>query len=317
MEGFRNLLSGKGRLLLMSIALLWIMAFHYSMYGNLLRYDLFQILFGKGYLGVDVFFFLSAYGLCFSYQKNNLQYFYKRRIKKLYPVYLIFLLILLFVFHANGQVAWWKVALEQMTGLATFVGLDVEWYVPALTLLYLFFPLLYKLVEKLYRMGIVTSSVFLVILICMTPILNKFIFYLFPPRFAVIIVGMMTFFALQNDDKKYLLSIYALCALLGLLAIGEDKINVSLTGSLILPLLLYALGQVVSPFYENKLFGIVGKHTLEIYLAQNLAFNQYMASANGSFIGLSIKAAMIILVCSLILCAPNLISNAVRRNGRK
>ena len=54
-------------------------------------------IFPNGFLGVDIFFLLSGYVITLStYKRNNLNFnqfifdFYKRRIKKLLPIFVIF-----------------------------------------------------------------------------------------------------------------------------------------------------------------------------------------------------------------------------------
>lgn len=47
---------------LMGVAILWIMFYHSALNLPILN---------NGYLGVDIFFFLSAIGLCYSFEKNS------------------------------------------------------------------------------------------------------------------------------------------------------------------------------------------------------------------------------------------------------
>lgn len=94
-------------------------------------------LFGTGYIGVDVFLFLSAYGLSYSYSHNSLLVYYKRRIGKVFPLYLVFLLSFLFLMMllGNREVAFgWKLYLCQITGLSVLkgLGIDLEWFTPSL-----------------------------------------------------------------------------------------------------------------------------------------------------------------------------------------
>lgn len=42
-----------------------------------------------GLIGVDIFLFFSGYGLCFSFNKNKLSEFFKRRYMRVLPLYLI------------------------------------------------------------------------------------------------------------------------------------------------------------------------------------------------------------------------------------
>ena len=301
MEGLKDLLQGRKRLMLMCFAILWIVGFHYSMYGNLLRFNVFEFLFGKGYLGVDIFFFLSAYGLCHSLTAHSLKEFYVRRLKRLYPLYLLYLLLFLGLFSKGYDVPWYKVLLFQTTGLMSFTNIDIEWFVPALTVLYITFPLVFKAIEAIYKRGVLFSAIIVAALSILNPFLNGFVFYLFPPRFVIIVVGIMTYLAIRDDNEKYLLTIYSLCAVLGLCYIGSDKINVSQTGSLILPALLYVIGMINIKVPSIKAIDFIGSHTLEIYLAQNLAFNHLISVLPFPFYANSIVAFGLVVVCSALL----------------
>ena len=62
---------------LMGFAIMWVFLFHVGGIG-VPWIDTFC---SKGYLGVDIFFFLSGWGLCYSLSKDpNITQFYKRRI---------------------------------------------------------------------------------------------------------------------------------------------------------------------------------------------------------------------------------------------
>lgn len=63
---------------LMGIAITFVWLYHLRCTCHHLGDPLFKPLF----IGVDIFLFLSAYGLCFSYNKNSLGQFYKNRIKR-------------------------------------------------------------------------------------------------------------------------------------------------------------------------------------------------------------------------------------------
>lgn len=67
---------------LMGIAMLFVVVFHafcwiYNPVGG----------FNIGYVGVDMFLFLSGFGLASSFEKNKLSIFYKNRLKRIYPMY--------------------------------------------------------------------------------------------------------------------------------------------------------------------------------------------------------------------------------------
>ena len=83
------------RYCLMGVAMIMIVLFHVS---QTLNSDdvigkLFNYVFGEGWVGVDLFFLLSTFGLCYSYNNNSLSHFYKRRIFRLIPLYPLALII--------------------------------------------------------------------------------------------------------------------------------------------------------------------------------------------------------------------------------
>ena len=153
MENYLNLLKGRNCSFLMGFSILWIMAFHLAMFGGLSHISVVNLFLGTGYWGVDIFFFLSAYGLCYSFNNYGLKEFYIHRVKKLFPIYLLFLVLLFLFFPATRGDSWLSVLLLQITGVATFANLQIEWFIPDLILLYITFPLLYKALEGLYKIN--------------------------------------------------------------------------------------------------------------------------------------------------------------------
>lgn len=58
--------------------------------------------FNIGYFGVDIFLFLSGFGLSFSYEKNKIRTFYNNRFLRIMPLYVFqYALPILFVL-TNG-----------------------------------------------------------------------------------------------------------------------------------------------------------------------------------------------------------------------
>lgn len=108
-------------------------------------------LFKYGYIGVDIFFFFSAFGCCFSLEKNTLNGFYRRRLVRIMP---------LFVFDAlfdscysqyfrNVDLGFWD-WICNLTSLSFygFGGIKRDWYLSSLILIYILFPIIYKCVRK-------------------------------------------------------------------------------------------------------------------------------------------------------------------------
>lgn len=302
MDRFVNLLSGRGRQWLMGFAILWVIAFHFCMYGNLLRIDALNFLFGKGYLGVDIFFFLSSYGLCYSYCKRSTSDYYKQRVKRLFPMYLVFVLVLVICFKDLLTFSPWLSALLQLTGAANFTGMEVEWYIPALIVLYVLFPLIFRGVRALYSRNCIYVILLILLLVLAAPFISKGVFYLFAIRFPIIIIGIAAYLAIQASDEKSLLAVLTASAIIGFCFSGKEMLNGSQTGMLVLPLILYGLAQIGMKLPAGSAVEFCGRHSLEIYLAQNIALNQFYANYdNVGFIEKTAIAIVIIAVGGFVL----------------
>lgn len=90
-----NLVSkiSENRVLLMALAIIFVVIYHFKCWiGGFPWYI--GIIIKYGYIGVDIFFFLSGFGLTYSFQKNNIKTFYKNRLKKILPCYILYGFIL-------------------------------------------------------------------------------------------------------------------------------------------------------------------------------------------------------------------------------
>lgn len=276
----KELLSKDNRSYLMGVSILWIIGLHFYMYSAYPENSIWGFLFAKGYLGVDVFLFLSAYGLCFSYNSNTLPCFYKRRLLRLYPMYLLFAIATVLVFGKTYTESRIELVLYQCTGVASFRQTDFEWYVPALIVIYALFPVIYKCTDWIYRnfkQGLILLAVLLSLI---SPIISKVLFPMFASRLSIIVLGIATYFSLRNGDNKFLYVMYALCALFAILfkqGKGPDW-------SLMIPglLCLLSLGPVSMPL--NNVFSFLGKHSLELYLSQSFALNQFFLKSEIDYV---------------------------------
>ena len=79
----------KYRTPLMGLATIWVSLFHFRCVMGVSPFGLFDAM---GYGGVDIFLFLSGFGLYVGY-KNDIKYFYKRRFLRIYPTYILVILI--------------------------------------------------------------------------------------------------------------------------------------------------------------------------------------------------------------------------------
>ena len=99
---------------------------------------------------VDIFLFLSGFGICFSLKKNaDPLRFMQRRMARLLPSYLPFILIYCAFMLWSRQIDLWQ-ALGNLTtfGWWTQMGGQFNWYIPMLIAAYLASPLLFRLIEQ-------------------------------------------------------------------------------------------------------------------------------------------------------------------------
>lgn len=127
----------------MGIAIIWVLIYHFHLYTPVLK-EISSV----GYCGVDIFLFLSGFGLFYSIYKSekfNLKKYYIRRLLRIFPTYiLIGIGLSIFTFHDSLFVCLWK-----CTTLGFWTNTPFyEWYIPSLLFCYLIFPWCYKLLMK-------------------------------------------------------------------------------------------------------------------------------------------------------------------------
>ena len=160
----------KYRTACMGVAMIWVFLFHSpSKILNYLPDGLYGTFISYGYLGVDLFLFISAFGLCYSLDKNSLGKYFKNRIFRILPTFLL----VLFAVHALGLIVEFYIPILKIdyphdlidsifwyTGLGYFFEqCHYEWYIPSLLLLYTIAPVLYKMEYKKLLIAFVSSLV--------------------------------------------------------------------------------------------------------------------------------------------------------------
>ena len=162
-RGFSLYAISEARNVLFGIATLWIGLFHSDQLMSALKLytnnefllETVRLLKGVGNIGVDMFLLLSGIGLYFSYTKDRqVKNFWKKRLMRVLPT-AFFIATFFFSFryiigrYDSGLVAY----LKRMTFTNFFFhGERVFWFISLILVLYLVFPLFYKIIEK-FRVG--------------------------------------------------------------------------------------------------------------------------------------------------------------------
>ncbi len=254
----------------MGLSIIAVVLYHLVSFTNIYRHTSVPV-FLNGYLGVDVFFVLSTFGLCFSFEKNNITTFYKHRIKRLFPLYLIFLLLVYFIFRPSSPLL--NIILFQCSGLSAIKALhtDVERYTPSIICVYLLFPLLYYCGKRMQHCSVwwhlLAANVVALIGHFVAPYIsfgNNFV-----GRFPIIVSGIIIYFMYKNDRSKDVL-IYISLLLLETMALAESYFL-----SMLMLLLVWLFKYIsLRPLY--KYISFIGKYSFELYLAQTLSTFYYM-----------------------------------------
>lgn len=278
-----NFSISKYRTPLMGFAMIWVMLFHLPIscsYLNPIKH--------LGYLGVDIFLFLSSYGLYYGFKKDNqcIKKFYKKRILRILPSYYF---ILVLVFCTNSILAS-KCELKTLFQEATFLGFFFPqlhlpvflWYI-----LYFIFPIIY---QRLYLfkknsclLGIVLF-VFCINYIMSTyylknNLINNNFLLIFIPRIIPFVCGIVWANTEKYKFNKTNILISFLIGIICLLSIYLSK--KFLPDYYRLPFMLeympfiFALPFCIfscailfeySPIFIQKIISYAGKYSLELYL---------------------------------------------------
>lgn len=251
---------------LMGIAMILVIMYHISMheeFSNLVQKTI-QHIFGYGYVGVEMFFLLSTYGLCYSYNKNNLKKFYYNRFIRVVPLYPL-ALILTTAMNGGGNLCESICELlQQLTGFALFTDVkDPLWYMEALILLYCFFPFLYKFCMLLKRGGVTVILLICVSFHIILIVLPDFFLQAFIGRIPMMIVGVLTYIYNKEHDNATLYKIYGGLAILSVAPLLASRF-------FFVPAAMLLLSEADVTLFKKSLT-FIGVHTFEIFIAHHFA----------------------------------------------
>ncbi len=285
----------KYRSAIMGVAILWIFLLHSGPCGI----PFYDLIISFGWMGVDIFFFLSALGLSYSLKKcqSKLE-FYKRRVVRIIPTWWL----VLFIMHMLGiivttimpelpfyyprgyiQILLWYTGIGYWINglLENPLCCYYEWYIPTLLLFYLITPFLYK-----------RKTAMLFLLLIMSVIIS-FIFSYFEflyslhlsyQRIPVFILGFIVYRVISGEIKWgkwcgfFLLLMSLLGLLLVLLSIWFNGIYIKYVPFFFMLPILIILGQIIKVTKTNLLFSFLGLISLEIYLLHLFRRPNYLIS---------------------------------------
>lgn len=178
-----------------AIAMILIVFHHFSFkYDSGIIGSAYMFLRVTGAVGVDIFLFLSGLGCYYSFSKDeNTMEFYKRRLKRLLPAYLVVAIIAYFItdiiISGNGILTY----LSNVSLIAFWINGGSDWYIAASLFLYLFFPLMYFCTRKCKIGYVIIIGAWAIICIVLYLISNEYfdVTSRLWARVPVFILGMM------------------------------------------------------------------------------------------------------------------------------
>ena len=206
----------KYRSALMGAATLMVVAYHYRLNFNS---DVIRNIASIGYSGVDIFLFVSGFGLFCGYCKRP-DGFLLRRFLRVYPTYLLYLVVLA-VFSSRYTIG---ESLLASTGIGYYLPFShikwFDWYIPTMFLLYGLFPLMAKLIAppKLQHsnsrapIAFVSLGLLGILLTVMLIVFQKGTVMLTVSRIPIFVLGTAAGYCFMNGYKCKAIIEYVLIA---------------------------------------------------------------------------------------------------------
>lgn len=318
---------------IMGAAIIWILLFHlngrfvvHSYLPGLLSAVTAFVL-GLGSTGVELFLLCSGFGLCFSMRKNpNVLRFYLNRAKRILPEYILGLALVQPMDRLRPAI----LILELLTVSYYLNESSHFWFISAIVLLYLVFPLIYRFLagkdDKTFRIRAV-------LLVSVSTLVTFALHFIFPyyddhlctvfDKFTIFIIGVII--GVRYDPEKKIAGkrgIFAvlvafealLIAYMAYLYIYVPHEKYFLRGFIIIPLSVTIAFLLVLVLRRSgirySLLSLAGKTSLSLYVADGVyaTFSEraasygmpYMDNALASIPFIIILAAMIHLISRLI-----------------
>ena len=230
-------------------------------------------------IGVDIFLFLSGIGLYLSYCKNDIKTFYKNRFFKIIPPVIIFMC---FYYSITG-ISSIKELLSNLLFLSFFINGNRDfWYFSLVLILYLFFPIIYKIIKNKEKNGLIILLYTIIMSNFIISILSNSLYYRLEialTRIPIFIIGIYFGHKIsQNQEITY--KAINISFILQLIITTILTLIIELTNSFFFTRYLYCPLAIsiclnISIICKNhkiikdiifKPLTIIGKYSLEFYL---------------------------------------------------
>ena len=292
------------------IAAFQILFFH--LWAPLTSTQIEQFVLKTAYVGVDMFFFLSAYSLA----GREIDYvpFLKDRVLKLYAKFAFFTLIMALFSKSFGVIR----AVKSLTFIEFFQkgGGAFLWFIPAILILYIIYPLFLKWNSRFKVIWVLliwlTGSVFAEHVLSYTAV------FIFTNRIPVILAGYLfkTYCTKNNNLRRSFIVLIPLGVLLLHMYGFKVRLNFPIKDMFYVLAIPSVIGLVMLSSYVKKyaVTESLGSITLELYAVQMIFGQQILIWAYNVFN----KNALLtnIFVTGVMLLLAYIISHVIKRVER-
>ena len=192
---------------LMGTAMLFVLMYHFTCW---IGYRKLLLPFNWGFIGVDIFLFLSAIGLGISASNRPYKEFIKRRVIRIMPLYIfaatVDSIFFLFKEGKNALNLWdWFCNLTSLSyyGAGGYVR---DWYLSSLLLLYVIYPVLILYVNKCKR-GVICSLLLSALVVSMIDM--PFQYNCFISRLPIFLFGIFIYYEMSCSLESQHFTKYA------------------------------------------------------------------------------------------------------------
>lgn len=272
-----------------------------------------------GSIGVEVFLFLSGMGLYYSFSRDSrLGMFYKKRLARILPAYLIVGVLFWSVkdFHIQhlSAIRFFK----DLSFLSFFSGVYTIWYIGFILTMYLFFPIFYSVIyrSKSSRLGMVVLLelyiLFAVTLRVVSPELAGHV-QIALLRVPIFLVGIFMAQYIKRDVRisypviwLYIAAVFVMNYFVVRSGIDEPLVTRHtdlLFGIGVLLLITMVLHWLRNVHWLNALLSLIGAYSLELFMTHVTLRNAMKDMGFEAFRACRISAWLMMLLMAVVLSA--------------
>lgn len=253
-----------------------------------------------GAIGVTLFFIISGIGLMHSYgqkdEKIDLKLYFKKRFLKLYPMFWIaYIILFLYNFYCNGHIPY----LNKFKMLLTISGMDGyllylipnfyiigEWFLGAIILVYLLFPILKYISDKCPKTYIILLTLITILLCMFNP------FKIHPSRNIICCIFS---FSIGMYFEKYIKEIkiyHFVTAIIVASIIYFIKLNFNFTILMnVLSISIFVILVYISKYINisilKELCAYIGKYSYAIFLLHHYVLVKIIDKFKGTYLSIT------------------------------